>query len=406
MSEKTAATIELEFSGGERLRNLISFSLQQDFTAPLDPLTFSYAERGKEKSLRAMFQPGELCNCRINNSLQATNIITDVIETGGRDGVVFNVTAESLLTIPMESDVDPKLSKEFKQDTKISEVVTEVLRPYGIFPFGAEVFVDSKEDVAARAGRAIPGGSNNATLEPLKEKAMQTKDGQKSYPFLSALVSRHGVQLRCAGDGRLLLVRPNYDSATAYNLIQGNAPIGGTRVLAAPGPSIRNTNKGQFSHYLLRGKVRDIKKKTRVTEPYSFLEVPGASLPDTAPFQNFKRQTLQATRANYRPGVAPYKPKFWRDDEASSQVRCDAKARLMHGSRAANGFVVNVAVDGIISETGRLWTFDTIARVFLGDHDINEDMWIKSTTKSESKSSGQMTRITLIPKNSLVIGAG
>lgn len=396
--------IELTFTSGRKLTNLLQWSLDQEFTNPMDPLSFTYAApRGKEAEFRELFQPGELVSMSIDGVTQVSNIIVDLREAGGSNGIVFTVTAESLLTIPMESSVDPDLSKTFKQETKISTIIDQVFAPYGLF---APVAVASKDDVAARAGRAISGADNDATLDPLKEKEAASKDGENSYPFVSRLLSRHGVQLRSSAEGGIMVVRPNYEQGTTYNLVQGaDVGIEGTRVLAAPGPNIRTTNKGQFSHLLVRGKQRDGDKQTRVTEPYGFLEVPGTLWPTNAPFQRYKRTTLPPSLANYRPGAAPYKPKFWRDDEATDIVRCSHKAHQMHGVRAASGYSITVAVDGLLAHTGHIWTFDTIARIYLQDHGLTEDMWIRSTSKSGSKGSGQMTMITLIPKNSLILGS-
>ena len=404
MTDKVTASVELEFTGGERISNLLEFSLQQDFTDPLDRLSFSYAQRGRERELRALFRPGELCRCFINGVLQCTNIITEVDERGGSDGVMFDVTAESFISVAMEGDVDPTLSKRFKEGTKISEVIKQVMLPFGLFTNGAELDVASKDDVAARAGRSVPGGANNISLANLKEKELVSRIGQKAYPFCSWLASRHGGQIRTTNTGQLALVKPNYNQQALYNIIQGSTGVAGSRVLANPGLSIRKTNKGLFSHYLVRGHKRDGDKVTRANEPYAFFEVPGASLPDTAPFQSLKREQLPDTRANYRPGIASYKPKYWRDDEATDRDRCRAKGTIMHGVRASAGFVVTVTVDGFISHTGALWTFDTIARVVLADHEIDEDMWVRSATKTDNKRSGQTTTITLIPKGSLVLG--
>lgn len=413
MAERNAARTEIAMVGdadysGDVIAHWLEWSSSHNFVDPLTPFRFTVGVGEAEARLwdwyRKRLQPGNLVQLRINDAPQLTNVIHTVEETGGSEGIMFSVETESVLSLPYEGGVDPDIAKSFNAETSVLDVVVEALTPYGF----DEVVVDAADNVSAMTGRGKIGGTSTpVAVDELKEKEIQAKDGETGYGFCSRIFTRLGVMLMVDWAGTLLIVRPNYTQDVAYTLLEDSEQgygMEGTFILGKPGVSIRNTNKGQFSHLFVRGKRPDKDGQTRVTEPYAFLEVPGAVYPETAPFQKFKRTQLPANLANYRPGPGTgYKPKFWRDDEASDAVRCSRKAHVMHGARASSGYEIGVTVDGLLAHNGRLWTFNTIARVFLQRNDTDEDMWIRQVDRTEVKDGGATTKLTLIPKGALIL---
>lgn len=403
MSESTYAAPEVKFTDGTKLTSLLSWTHMMEFTDPMGLFEFTVAATDQESTerLRQLTLPGELVIFSLGGKPQATNIVVEQSAEDGDEGVIFSVTTESLLTTPYEGDVDPDIAKRFKADTPISAIINQVLKPYSL----VNVSVAAAEDVSAMTGRAIGGGKNNVVVDELKQKEVQARDGEQAFEFLARLFGRLGVQLRMDHDGLPLLTRPNYNQDMAYSVIAGEgSTIDGTRILANPKMKVRKSNRGLYSHYLVRGKKLDKDGQTRAGEPYSFLEVPDAILDPDAPFQKLKRTRLPVNRANYRPGIAGYKPKFWRDDEALDQKHCDHKAFMMHGTRASSGFEVTCSVDGVVAHSGHLWTYDTVVRVYAPRHGLDEEMWVRRVERSGDKSGGQLTTLTIIPKGALVLG--
>jgi len=78
-------------------------------------------------------------------------------------------------------------------------------------------------------------------------------------------------------------------------------------------------------------------------------------------------------------------------------------ATTMHGARSQSGFRITGAVDGLLSASGAIWTSGTIARVTIEEEDIDDNFWILENTKSADLR-GQRTMLTLIPKDSLILG--
>src|SRR5690606_3864877 len=151
---------------------------------------------------------------------------------------------------------------------------------------------------------------------------------------------------------------------------------------------IQDSNDGQFSECNTRGMRPDSQSETATATPKANV-LAGVALP---------------SRSAYSSSAAPHKPLNIRDKMAADVNRCTNVATLALSLRAARAFSVSGEVDGFLSESGAVWTVNTVVHVTIAALQIDEPMWILSREFVQDKPGGQRTRLTLIPLGALTLG--
>lgn len=386
MGERNRVTVRMQFNDGSKIDSWLSLSLRDTYTDPLGQLDFVTAPpRAKIAEYRERLQKGELVTVLANDVNQGTFLITTRRMSISKDGgVVFALTCKSPLVTAYEGSADPKFNFASQTDTALGEVILKALLPYGFDALNAS----AKANVSALTGKAIGGAGGTIATSALKTREAQAQEGEKAYELCSRLLSRRAVALRCNADGSLLLTTPNYDQEVAYSLVQDfDGFATGDRFFGTI--QIEDTNDDQYSECRVRGLADDERGDTETAQPEAVV----------------LSSDINPTRPPYSAGAgAAYKRLEILDKEARDRSTCESVGRLALGFRARTAFTVTGTVDGFVSSTGRFWQVDTLVRVVVQADAIDEDMWILERVFEQDVEQGQRTRLTLIPKGSLVLG--
>ena len=403
MSEWNRGQVSIKLTDGTQVNEFLSFSLTDTFTDPMGSYSFEIQPLRKDISrLNRAIQKGDLIGVTINGTGQGAFIIQTKKTTIGKEqGVKFDLMCNTVLVTPNEGSVDPDVAETFQSDTPVAEVILSVLRLYGF----SAIVTDATSDVEALTGKPLDGRKAAFRLEELKHKEAKAQDNESAYAFCARIFGRLGLALRVTADGTLLLTSPDYDQLALYQVEQssiltkqGDAVIGEVE--------IADTNANQFSEMVMRGTEKDEKGQKRAGRPAHRLRIKGFADPSLgdAPFEDEQTSTIEPGRHSYKSSVAIYKPAYRLDKFSRDNDFCKERAHRFIGRRAESGYVVKATVDGLIATSGAIWTVDTIARVKIEQAELDEDMWILSTTKTMDRTNAQKTALTLIPKGSLILG--
>lgn len=385
------AKVSLSFSDGTVFDEWESFSIRDTYTDPVGEFSF-VAKPGREriKVYRERLRKGQLVACKVNGVPQFVGLINTVTQRiSANEGVVIECSGGNPLLTPYEgaavdntSDYSKELSFHSEADVPATDFVLRVMAPYGF----TAVIADDRAHVDVLTGRTISGKGIATPVSTLKHKDAEANPGETAYALCARVVTRLGAMLRLSWDGELMLTRPDYDQSASYALVQdfdGKTP--GDRFFGDI--TITDTNDGQFSECAVRGQQVDQTDETFTSRPVAVA----------------KSTDIIEGRPPYSSDIAVYKPKIVVDKSARDDDRARSVAKLALGLAARNAFTVTGTVDGFVSSTGRIWTTDTIARVFIAGV-VDEDMWILSRTLIQDAAGGQRTQLTLIPKGALVFG--
>jgi hypothetical protein len=385
------AKVALQFTDGSVIDEWVSFSIRDTYTDPIGQFTFvAQPARSRLNLYREKLRKGELFACKVNEVPQFVGLIQTNVETiSAENGVTIEVSGGSPLLTPYEgaavvstTDFASEVTFHSESDIPATDFVLRLLEPYGF----SAVIADDRTHVDVLTGRAITGKGTSTPVTAMKHKDAQASAGEAAYTCVARVITRLGAMVRLSWDGQLMITRPDYDQPASYRLVQdfdGRTP--GDRFFGDI--TITDTNEGQFSVCAVRGQRIDNTGETFTSRPIGTVA----------------STDLNASRPPYSSSVAVFKPAIVIDKSSRDENRAKSVAKLKLGLAARNAFTVSGQVDGFVSGTGRVWTTDTVARVFI-DGRIDEDMWIYSRTLIQNAAQGQFVQLTVIPKGSLVLG--
>lgn len=384
----------MNFADGEAITGWLDFRMSEMFTNVKNALEFTCSpprERISEYDQR--LRKGQLVSILVNGKSQGGFLVQENRMTVGQDGVTIAVKCETPLAGPYEGSAGIKTATDFRPitlktqtDVSVTDVVFDALEPYGFSQlFSSEVIANA----SAKTGRPISGGRAAFDVAALKQGEAKSQDGETAYAFCSRIFNRFGVVLRMAVDGSLILETPDYEQAASYSVGQTfGEPFEGDRFLSNPPLEIIDTNAGQHSEVIVKGQRRDTFGTTQTAPPYAVV-------------------TADSFNSNFPPYVSeiqPYKPLFRHDKQAYDVDRCNNIATLIMARQAMNAYTVRGAVNGIVSKTGAIWSVNTTVRVKIDAKGLDQEMWVLGRDLVGSRSGGQMTMLTIIPKGALKLG--
>lgn len=403
MGEWNRGQVSIKLQDGTEVFDFLSFRLQDKYTDPLGSYEFVIRPRHQDIiSLNDKLKKGDLIGVTINNNPQGAFIIQTKKTRIVKDvGVEFTLMCHTVLITPHEGSVDPDIAETFQSDTPVSDVVLNALAPYGF----DSIISDTSADVQALTGKGIGGRKPAIQVEEIKHKEAKAHEGESAYGFCARIFGRLGLALRVNFEGTLLLGSPDYDQEALYQIEQSSATTReGDAVIGDV--VITDTNANQFSEVVIRGTAKDTKGQTRATRPIHRLRVAGfPDPPGGSAFDDAPSSEIPAGRHSYRAEAgAIFKPAYKLDKFSRDNDFCKERAYRWIGRRAEAGYVIQCTVDGLIATSGAIWTVDTIARVKIEKAGIDDDMWILGVEKRMDRGDAQRTTVTLIPKNSLILG--
>jgi len=403
MTDKNRVSIELIDNEGNSVTSWTRFEWRDNYLDPLKTLSIqARPNKAQRPEARRLLTKGRLVALKLNGVRQATMLITTADRVYPNTGPEYSIEAKTVLVTPFEGSADPYLARNFNERTQVADAVLAALEMYGF----DQIRIAAAENLSAMTGKAITNQQANVITTELKKKDIQVGDGEKAYAFAARIYARFGLVLIVDVNGGLLLAKPDFQQDPSYTICHSNvAGIPNSDLfINNPPPMVRETNDGQYSEIVLVGKEADKVGQKSATAPTAGIIVDGAPRPEGSPFPKVQLETIPAGRHTYKSeGGAAFKPLYKFDKRASDRQRALIMATTMHGARSQNGFQITGAVEGMLSSTGAIWTSGTTARVVIPEEDIDEPFWILENTKSADLR-GQRTRLTLIPKGSLILG--
>lgn len=379
------------------------FSLEDDFCNPLGAYRFSLTPVRKDFArVYALVDRGELISVKVNGSPLCTPIITTRDAEVGKGGATIQIEAKSVLCTPYEGSSDPEVSKKWKEDVSVDKVVTDILDQYGF----DELVTDSTAHVAAMtAGPKLKTSKKALHAKDLTLRELQGQDTETAYQILSRVFLRLGCAVHANWQGSVLICQPDYDQESAYGLVQdSDFSHAGDRILEEPALRWHESNDGLYSEVVVRGQLPDDPSPMNAGLPISRIGPSNEGRPASAPYGKVPLTPLKYTQHGYKSSVARYKPRFVCDKDARDAEACQHAARTIIAARTKDAFVLECAVEGMVSKTGRIWAPNTIADVYVEAIGLQERMWLLGRTISGTQE-GQMTKLKLIPRGALTIGA-
>jgi len=437
MSERNRVKLRMVHEDGTEFSTWDGATLGDNYTDPLGSYSFTVTPpRARVAEYDDAFAKGSIVKVYLDDALQATIVITTKVTTIGPNGVTFQIQGKTLLCTAYEGSVDPDAVKVYAADTKVTDVIEEVMAVYGFFG----VVTEAIHDVAMKTGQPLPTWDTPPPkwkIEELKHKEAQPQPGETAYGYCSRICSRVGAIMHVTPEGLLVLSRPIYKQGAAYSVVGGAVAEGADMMFGEI--SITDTNDGQFSEVVVLGEAPDVKGQKRANRPASRMvcednvlkevsEPPATPAPTTAvkpmkrktyrawvaenpgaaniPFKDSPGSVFDQSRARYRGyGQQGYKSKILVDKRTRDQETAARIAVLAMSSRAANAYQIKCTLDGAKAATGRIWAVNTVVTVKIPILGIDEDMWVLERQLSVSRGNAQVTSLTIIPKNALLLDA-
>lgn len=385
--------IRLSFTDGTTIEEWESFTLRETFTDPLGSFQFvAKPDQERIAFYRTKFRKGELVAVSVNQAPQFVGLIQTVTcDVSAEGAVVFSIAGASPLITPYEGaavDDPTDYSKELvfhskgTADVPVEDFVKRVMKPYGF----TDIEVDTEANIIVKTGKPTKKRRKKVVLEDIKHSDGMAHPGETAYGLVARIITRNGVLLRLAWNGKLLVERPDYEQDVSYTFAQDfDGKRAGERFLRV---SVVDTNDGQYSECAVRGMNNGKQGQTTTSRPVAVV----------------RTDEINANRPPYSSSVAIYKPEVIVDKESRDLNAAKNTATLKLGLAAAKALVVKGTVDGFTSSTHRVYTVDTVAHVVVAAAGVDEKMWVLSRTFSQSADGGQTTELEFIPLGALVLG--
>lgn len=382
-------------ANGEVFQDWESFSLSERFDDPLGSFDCTIKPApGKLAQARERLRLGTLVSISVNNAPQMTALITTLDTTiSNQGGVTLTASGKNPLCLAYESSIDPrKFSLSSSSDTSVEGIVLEVLSQTNLY--NAKIVQNSAEALNVLTGKPVAGGRGpELPIKELKTKDAQAQDNETVYAYLSRILTRLGVCLRLSPTGDLLLSAPHYDQGAQYALVCAeDRTIPGDRFV--DGVQVRESNDQQFTEIQVRGESKDQRGQKRSARPA--YKLTGEEYAQEAGFNRPPYQ--QPADVNFS------KPLILRDKNSRDIKYCKNVATLAYGLRSPNAFSVSGGVGGFVSQTGAIWSVDTIAKVSVPSLGVDDEMWVYERTL-RLDANGQRTSMKLLPKHAFQIGS-
>lgn len=316
--------------------------------------------------------------------LQCTGRIEEIDVTETRDGgTIVSVTGADHMRPLVNCDLFPSLGLEnitFAAAAK--KVLTEAL-PGQPRPFFSpnDVLLDNDAARIIATGKAAAGAKLSADapkdLEQFKVDQIKPHAGETIYQFLARHALRFGLLIWGTPDGKIVFGRPNYNQKPIYTfaLRQGYAGVGNT--------------------------VIDMSRRTSFKQRPSEIHVYGRSHGGDGMHSNIHAVAYDKEVSD----AGLWGVMTVHDNNARTKEQAQIRANYELSVRRQTGDAMHVTVDGHAAADGTVFAIDTIASVVWQKFDINDDRYVISRTFTRSREAGTHTKLELVPKHSIAIGA-
>jgi prophage tail gpP-like protein len=297
-------------------------------------------------------------------------------ETDRSSGSMVTVTGRDHLGPLVDSDAMPSI---VQQNTTLKDVIIRALEPFGFFEH--QIVIDNDANRMLLTGKPESGTTLSAqapqNLSSFKIQNARPHAGESVHQFLMRHLKRFGLLMWGTNDGKIVFGRPNYDQKPSYEIrllsgIDGrenNAKHGSRHLNWKHLPSEVHVYGKSHGHDWARSSIHAVIKDDTVKK---------------AGFHRILTVTDQNCRTN-----------------AEAEQRAKYEMSLRRQSVDKLEFVMK----GIMNEdSGAVYAVDTIADVQYDSADATGLWYVIGRTFTRSRHGGTETRLTLVPKGSIVLG--
>ena len=378
------AKVEMRFGDGSKLSHWIKLEHTEQFSNPVDELTFVCAPpRDQVDEYRKKLETNQIVSFKVNEHNQASCYVSRVEQVSDPDqGTIFSVTAKNPINLLYESTVPYETEvKALSADKPIRDLVQSICEPFKL----GEVYADKDIEVI-RSKTGKPSKATETPAKNVKYKNAVPQPNETCYQFLNRILSRLGLILRWYG--RPYITRPHYEQDWLYAFKQGpDGPPGWETFEGAV--RVTKDSANQYSFVECTGVSDDAKSATSSDRPI---------------FKAYSA-AISGSRPPFKASDAiSHKPCFYRDTSCQTKQQAKGVALLVMGERAEQAFGVEGTIADLVSVDGVPFTVDTIGHLYLPLFGIDEEMWLAQRTMSVDADGGVMTRLRFIPKGYYTIG--
>lgn len=397
---------------GIELRSWTRYSVHTDYLTPTDGWEFSIGDGNLAESVKKSIgiiggtrALGRRVQLKINNNVQLDGLIDSIEISATRSaGTEYTIRGRDRLAAVVDSVADP--TQQFKEGATLAEVLKAIFGPFG-WENDDDFVLDNGANRSAKSGiRSAPVSKKGKTLKDYVLHQLKPYPQEGAYHFAARIAERHGLTIRCSGDGKKIIVtKPDFDQSPSYKFLR-NA-LGTTNVLSGSvkfdmtdQPTVIVADGvgggGEFGHSSLRTIVAN---PAFYTDDPAFLE----------PFKKYKGAKLYV---DLRPVGTPVKvPRnrtlFIHDEQSKTQDQLDNFLRKKLSEYLRRSLQATYVAQGhgqLVDDTLRVFDIDTIVDVKDDVAGLDESLWVMARTFSRSRSSGTTTSLDLVRRGSIDLG--
>jgi hypothetical protein len=301
----------------------------------------------------------------------------------------------------VECNVDPAFTPS--ANSNIQELLRAVMSPCGID--GVADLTDATLQ-KARSGVAIRVVTPGKVFTTLKSGDLKPDSGQGIYDYANSIVARLGATIQPAFDRQTIFVgEPAFHITPPYSLIRkvGVGAEGANNIVSAQ-------CERDFSSFPTFTMFTGASGKPGEKATASANQIPTVELADNDELERIFTYGITGSRrkpldnAESLGGGRLYRLLVLQDEKAQSRDQIQAAMRRAIAERLKESLVYTCAINGHTStETGAIWTVDTMVKVDDDVCDVHEDLWIARRKLKFSAGEGATTELELWRPNAFLL---
>lgn len=404
LPELSAESFCVEIEGvGTFYDGFQSYRINSNYTTPTDAWEFVVFSDDDAAGLRRKWRPWQPVRLYVSGACQVIGRIDRIMGTG-TGNAALKVSGRDYMADLVDATMDPTF--QLSQEMSLGEAILEIFKPWGITSVLSDGGLTRNIRTGKQPYKAVPEDLDQVKLEDFK-----AEENQGVMEFANKLVARHGFTIQPGGSrDSILIVRPQYDQASLYdlarpgNILEGTADRNYTEV---PTVTLGRGRAGGNKHQV--GGTRSefptfsegAPSRIGLLTEVQAITTADNSLAVTRETRFDQKRGDPNTIYGYNPPI--YKPLFFRDKESRNGAQVERSVKRMLAEKLRDTLLYNVSTRGHTeTKSQAVWSVDTIARVDDGVEDVHENLWVLDRTLSNEGTDGPRTDMICVRPESYV----
>jgi prophage tail gpP-like protein len=402
---------------GVELTRWTQYSFASNFLTPADGWSCTVADGHLAPDQKAALRIGARVELFVDEFPLATGTIDSVeIEASRQSGTTYSIHGRDRLGAVVDAVADPRT--QFKDGATLAEFLKQLFGPFG-WASDDQFEIDSSANRDAKTGaiRGTPTTTGKKGTKPLKDfklHQLKSHNHEGLFRFAQRVTERFGLWIWCSADGgKLIINKPDFDQAPAYQLRRNYAGPDPTNILSGTvkwdgtdQPSIIVADGFSGGGEFGRGQI-----KSYCVNPYFGYDDSGFMSDEVLAVVN---KYPEAKPVLYvvqpfprRAPRMPPRPVFLHDEESKTQEQLDFFVKRTMSELLRKSLTCHYTVEGhgqTVNGTFVPWDIDRVVEVQDEVGGVNERMWIIGRTFEKSRSGGTFTKLELVRLYSIASG--